>query len=102
MPVIRVEPSGLELEVDEPVTIMRAAESAGYRWPTVCGGIGDCVTCYVRVLAGSANLSTPARLEVEGLARLALGDDTDQVVRLACQARVEGDVTVFKRGVRRV
>jgi 2Fe-2S ferredoxin len=98
--VIRVEPSGVELEVGQPITIMAAANEAGYRWPTVCGGQGSCVTCFVRVLAGPGHLSAPSLTEIEGLAKLQVAHG-DEVIRLACQARVEGDVIVFKRGVRR-
>jgi 2Fe-2S ferredoxin len=95
-----VEPLGVELEADASTSVMAAAERAGYRWPTVCHGQGLCTTCYVRVQAHPEHLSEASKLEQEGIDRLAVMPTGDEVLRLACQARVEGDVTVFKRGVR--
>lgn len=100
MPVIRVEPLGVDVTADGSMSIMSAAESAGYRWPTVCKGQGLCTTCYVRVLSEPEHLSEMSDLEREGITRLGLAAGEGEVLRLACQARVEGDVTVFKRGVR--
>jgi class 3 adenylate cyclase/hemoglobin-like flavoprotein len=57
-----------------------------------CGGNGRCTTCRVRVLDGHKNLSAPSRLERE-LARLRRWDPS---IRLACQAFVEGDISVQK------
>jgi len=59
--------------------------------PHACGGVGACCTCHVVVEAGWGNL--------EGL-REAENDQVDQAPgtslesRLACQAVVQGDVTV--------
>ena len=41
MAVIRVEPSGIEINANPDETIMEAAIRAGYKWPTVCGGDGQ-------------------------------------------------------------
>jgi ferredoxin, 2Fe-2S len=101
MALVRVEPAGFELAVEEPMTIMAAAEAAGFLWPTVCKGQGTCTTCYVRVLHEPAHLSVPTAFENEGLSRLNVINGGQYTLRLACQAQVEGDVTVFKRGVRR-
>ena len=97
---IRVEPLGVELEVEESTSVMAAAERLGYRWPTVCHGQGLCTTCFIKVTAHPEHLSEISKLEREGIARVASPVKEGEVLRLACQARVEGDVTVFKRGVR--
>lgn len=55
-----------------------------------CGGHGKCSTCRVRVLDGAANLTPRTRSELE-LAKARKWDDT---IRLACQARVRGNVTI--------
>jgi len=60
-----------------------------------CGGRGKCTTCRVQVLEGSANLSPRTRRE-QMLARRRGWDET---TRLACQARLQGDV-VLRRLVR--
>jgi 2Fe-2S ferredoxin len=80
---------------------MGAAQARGYYWPTTCGGEGRCSTCALNVVNGAENLTEMGRserktIEAElGASALARG------VRLACQARVLGDVEVLKPGVRR-
>lgn len=56
----------------------------------VCGGNGRCSTCRVRVLDGTENLTEPDSAESALLVRIAAEKD----VRLACQARVRGDVRI--------
>jgi ferredoxin len=97
---VRVEPAGLDLVVAEGQTLMEAAHAAGYYWPTVCGGKGSCRTCFAAVLTGAEHLSPVQPWEAEGIDALALGPAEAPSVRLACQARVRGPVTVRKLGVR--
>lgn len=55
-----------------------------------CGGNGICTTCRVRVLDGIQNLSPKTEFEkMNGHAR-----KWDPSIRLACQARPKGDVTL--------
>lgn len=97
---VRVEPAGLDLVATDGQTLMEAARAAGYYWPTVCGGKGSCRTCFAAVLAGTEHLSPVQPWEAEGIEALALGPAEARTVRLACQARVRGPVTVRKLGVR--
>jgi ferredoxin len=97
---VLVRPSGIRLEPQPGQTVFAAAELAGYRWPTVCGGHGSCRTCAMTVESGLENCSPIGDWEAEGLA--ALRKPLDGVCRLACQTSVSGDVVVNKRGVRRV
>jgi 2Fe-2S ferredoxin len=98
---VRVLPDNILIEAEDGQTIMDAAHEAGLYWPTTCGGEGICTTCACTVEDGTAHLDPMGRAEQKtlsedrGLALLASGR-----VRLACQARVRGDVTVIKRGVR--
>lgn len=81
---------------------MAAAQRHGYRWPSVCGGIAECTTCYVEVRSGEEHLSPMQANEAEML-RLNRSEDGATLpagLRLACQALVLGDVVVAKRGVR--
>jgi ferredoxin len=96
---VRVEPSGVEFDTagDEPV--MAAARRAGFCWPTVCDGKGTCRTCFVTVLEGAEYTLPPAPAEREAVADLPAGP-RGEPVRLACQLRLGGPVTVRKRGVR--
>ncbi len=101
MPTVRVLPDEIVLEVADGQTIMEAAWELGYYWPTTCGGQGICTTCTCVVEEGIENLEPMGRSE-----RKTLSEDRSEEslstgkIRLACQARVVGDVTVTKRGVR--
>ena len=96
---VAVRPSGVELEVLDGEDLFTAAQRLGYRWPTVCGGQGTCRTCFVQVEEGAENWSPVGPLEREGIE--SLRRPVDGLTRLACRLRVEGPVTVTKRGVRR-
>jgi ferredoxin, 2Fe-2S len=100
--VVRVEPAGIDVAVDDGETLMAAAVRAGYRWPTVCGGQAECGVCVLEVVT-PVDLDPPAPLEAARLATVperALRPDATW--RLACQLRVgPPGLVVFKRGVRR-
>jgi class 3 adenylate cyclase/hemoglobin-like flavoprotein len=55
-----------------------------------CRGMARCTTCRVRVLEGGASLSPRTGEELQISTERGWGDD----IRLACQARVLGDVTI--------
>jgi 2Fe-2S ferredoxin len=95
---VLVQPAGLRLAPEPGETVFAAAVRVGYRWPTVCGGLGTCRTCVMVVESGRENCAPIGDLEAEGLD--ALKEPRDGVHRLACQTRVSGDVVVTKRGVR--
>jgi 2Fe-2S ferredoxin len=98
---VRVLPDEITFDAEDGQTIMDAAHEAGYFWPTTCGGEGICTTCACTVEEGNEHLDEMGRgerktlAEERGEAVLASGR-----IRLACQARVHGEVTVTKRGVR--
>lgn len=97
-----VEPKRLTYEAAPDETLMGAALRSGLRWPTLCGGDGLCTVCYVRVIEGADHLGGMSEREKRTLKGLMLRypDIAPGELRLACQAVVEGDVTVLKRGVR--
>lgn len=99
MPSVTVQPAGYRIQVSQGETIMAGARARGYHWPTTCGGRGECTTCACLVLSGAENLAPMSRFEsaalVEGRGRAVLATPT----RLACQARVHGDVEVRRAGV---
>lgn len=98
---VRVEPAGLDVEVGDGQSVMAAAEAQGLFWPTACHGLAECQTCFFEVVDGHGHLEPPGPLEAAALAQFA-GRSWygDTVVRLACQTRVTGPVTVRKPGVR--
>lgn len=99
MPIVRVEPSGIELDVKEGETAMAAAIRLGYKWPTLCNGEAACAVCRMEVTSGEENLGPQQPDEIETLST-AVGRPRGENVRLACQARVHGDVVVVKKGVK--
>lgn len=102
--MVRVEPAGVTFDLLEGESLLAAAARAGYRWPTVCGGLAECGVCVVEVLEAEPDEREPAnpaeehRLASVPERRLRPG----AVLRLACQFRPgSGDAVVAKRGVRR-
>jgi 2Fe-2S ferredoxin len=101
MVTVHVEPAGLEVEVGEGQSVMAAAVAQGIFWPTACHGLAECHTCYCEVIEGEEHCEPPGPLE-----RAALRDFSGRsfyrgrTIRLACQTRVSGPVTVRKPGVR--
>jgi class 3 adenylate cyclase/hemoglobin-like flavoprotein len=81
---------GVVAEVGGDATILEAAlrHKIPHAWE--CGGRGRCTTCRVRVLDGARDLSPRTAREVS----LAQARGWDPYTRLACQARVRGDVVV--------
>jgi adenylate cyclase len=59
---------------------------------SVCGGRARCSTCRIRVLGDCSALPPPSRREMVVLNRVGAGGNP--AVRLACQLRPEGDLTV--------
>ena len=71
-------------------TLLEISRRANVRHLSVCGGRGRCSTCRVVVLRGAGNLDPPSALEAATLAAVEAGPR----MRLACQAKPRGDVTV--------
>jgi ferredoxin len=101
---VKVEPLGATLVPDDDESIFHCALRVGYRWPSVCGGVGSCRSCFMVVTDGEELLEPVGPWEEEGLNAIGARPGTSGVVRLACQARVRagavGHVVVDKRGVR--
>jgi len=101
MPTIRIMPLDVEIESSPDTTIMDAARSHGYYWPTTCGGEGRCTTCACEVIEGSLALSPMGRAEERTLLSERGPGVLHTKTRLACQARLDhGTITVLKPGVR--
>jgi len=88
MPTVTVE--GLKsFEVDAGKKLVLAIEDAGIDIQHKCGGNARCTTCRVQIIGG--DVAPMGGLEEARLAReAALGPD----IRLSCQIRVQGDLTV--------
>ncbi|MCC7365207.1 MAG: 2Fe-2S iron-sulfur cluster binding domain-containing protein [Dehalococcoidia bacterium] len=100
MPRIRVEPLGIEVEAPAEQTVMQAFEAHGYYWPVGCERNGECTNCAMDVISGIGRLTPMGRYERANLVRQrGPRSIEDPRLRLACQARIRGDVVVYKRGV---
>ncbi|HYR36845.1 MAG TPA: adenylate/guanylate cyclase domain-containing protein [Burkholderiales bacterium] len=84
-------PSGRVITAPIGRSILEAVRDAGLPHASVCGGRARCTTCRVRISEGLAALAPPARVEAQALARV----EAPPNVRLACQTRPSGDVTVI-------
>ncbi len=86
---VSVEPRGITLFAGRGQTLFDSLLSSGIAPRSDCGGKGRCGKC--RVLAfPSENLSPPSELE----SRLLSEEEIARDVRLACQVRVLGPITV--------
>ena len=88
---IRIRINDQNVEVKPGSSILAASMKGGIKHMHLCGGRGLCSTCRVEVLEGSENLS-----KVENYERISLRGHLSFSgnVRLACQAKIQGPVTV--------
>lgn len=104
MPTIKFTKENKTVEVATGTNLRRAAINAGIQLYTGphkvvnCQGFGQCGSCRVHVTKGKENLSPQGLFE---RLRLILGPLTffyrlgnEDKLRLACQARVNGDVEI--------
>jgi uncharacterized 2Fe-2S/4Fe-4S cluster protein (DUF4445 family) len=86
--IVEMQPVGRRCQVQPGDSLLFATQSAGVELAAICGGIGACDTCRVRLIQGTLS---PATLIEEGEfseAQLTTG------WRLACQAEPLSDVKI--------
>ncbi|OCJ00363.1 adenylate cyclase [Rhizobium sp. AC27/96] len=71
-------------------SVLEASRLGGIPHYSVCGGKGQCSTCRVQIIEGAENLPPPESMEQKTLNRIGATPD----VRLACQLRPTGNVSV--------
>ncbi|HXG36700.1 MAG TPA: 2Fe-2S iron-sulfur cluster-binding protein [Dehalococcoidia bacterium] len=101
MAKITIQPLDLVIDAEDGSTIMEAAWAHDLYWPTTCGGQGICTSCACIIEQGGNNLDDMGRSEQKRLVQ-EFGEAVvgRRRLRLACQARVYGEIVVQKRGVR--
>jgi len=88
---VTFQPGGKQAKVRPGTTLLEASRRAGEPLRTRCGGVAGCLMCKVTVPADQAGgLKPPTPAEIRKLGPL-----LDEGVRLSCQARTNGDVTVL-------
>jgi uncharacterized 2Fe-2S/4Fe-4S cluster protein (DUF4445 family) len=85
---VRFLPSGQRVRVAPGATLLDATRRAGLPVARACGGAGLCSRCCVRVLSGWVSV------ESAGEAHAKRANRVDPELRLACLARLQGDVVV--------
>jgi adenylate cyclase len=85
---------GVTVEVEPGTSVLEASLGAGIDHACACAGLGRCTTCSIRVEGGYEYCPPPPALAFNGL---------EPPVRLACQLRPTGPVTVriLMRGSKR-
>jgi adenylate cyclase len=71
-------------------TILEATLKAGIKHIHVCGGEGRCTTCRVYIIEGLSNCRRRNQKERQLAEKLGLPPD----IRLACQTRIKGNITI--------
>jgi 2Fe-2S ferredoxin len=94
MPKITLLPDDVGADIKAGTNLLKCAEVLGIELLHSCGGVAACTTCRVIVTKGKENLSPIQLAEEEVLAAAGIL----QSHRLACQARIYGDVT-FERPI---
>jgi ferredoxin len=100
MPTITFANEKKEIQVPTGANLRKEALRAGVQlYPGVhkvvnCHGFGQCGACRVLVTKGMENTSSKGIMESARLAVSLAYIGNEQTMRLACQTRVEGDITV--------
>jgi 2Fe-2S ferredoxin len=94
MPKVTLLPDAVSGEIPTGTPLLQCAEMLGVELLHSCGGVAACTSCRVVVRQGNANVSCMKQAETEVLAESGILRSH----RLACQARIFGDVT-FERPV---
>jgi adenylate cyclase len=90
-PLIRVHyPNGRVAQVPRGFSVLEGSLSAGIPHAWICGGRARCSTCRIRIVGDRQELPPPSEVESAVLARVQAGPS----VRLACQLRPLGDLSV--------
>jgi ferredoxin len=103
MPTITFTNEKKEIQVPAGANLRKEALRAGVElYPGIhkvanCHGWGSCGSCRVLVTKGMENTSPKGVLESARLAVSLAAIGNEQTMRLACQTRVNGDITVTTR-----
>ena len=85
---INLQPVGKRVRIHAGATLLEAAQSAGVALASLCGGIGSCDSCKIRLVAGQLTPPTMEELATFSSEQLQAG------FRLACQAHPLSDITL--------
>jgi len=87
---LSLRPEGVEVLIPYDTLLITACTRAGVKVPNLCGNRGLCTTCSAEILTGLDNLTPVEETERRWLRWIGAPPH----VRLTCQARIRGDVTM--------
>ena len=90
MPNIIFLPDNQRISAKENKTILEVAQQSNIPLTHVCKGNGRCSTCRIKIVEGIENVLP--RSESEQAIAIQMGFSSD--IRLACQSKIIGDITV--------
>ncbi len=90
MPSITFLPDNRKEELHADETILEVAQRSSIPLTHVCQGDARCSTCRIQIIDGIEHVSPRSGPENDIAQRMGFGQD----IRLACQAKISGDVTV--------
>jgi ferredoxin len=100
MPTITFTNEKKEIQVPEGANLRKEALAAGVAlYPGIhkvvnCHGLGQCGSCRVLITKGMENTSRRGILEAVRMAVSLAYIGNESTMRLACQTKVKGDITV--------
>ena len=100
MPTITFANEKKEIQVPEGANLRKEALAAGVAlYPGIhkvanCHGFGSCGTCRVLITKGMENTNSKTFMETGRLAVSLAYIGNESTMRLACQTKVNGDITV--------
>ena len=100
MPTITFANEKKEIQVPEGANLRKEALAAGVAlYPGIhkfvnCHGLGQCGSCRVLITKGMENTSPRGILEAARMAVSLAYIGNESAMRLACQTKVKGDITV--------
>jgi ferredoxin, 2Fe-2S len=88
MPKVTFIPDNLTVEVPEGTSLLEAAQKAGAKMGSACGGVCACSTCHVWVRQGLNSLTEQSEKELDILDK---AFDVKPQSRLGCQSELDGE-----------
>ena len=88
--LIPVTIDGHEVHAKSGDTLLNVILNAGLLVETACGGMGSCHLCRVKFEEGLENVPQPERLEERALGNVLVAEG----IRLSCQVKIEGTMSV--------
>ncbi len=85
---VNFQPIGRRVVVGAAQTLLSAAQAAGIDIASICGGIGSCNSCKIRLITGNL---TPITLEEQAIFTTS---ELNSGYRLACQVSPQSDLTI--------